>query len=137
MLTEDTQSLVERLQDSGLRPTRQRLALASLLFDGHHKHITAEALHEAALRRGEKLSLATVYNTLNQFTKAGLLRDIAVDGAKTFFDTNTHDHHHFFDEDDQSLMDCPAGTVHISRLPEAPEGMTLSRIDVVVRVRKC
>src|ERR1041385_2015846 len=96
---------IERLRQAGLRPTRQRAALAALLFTGPARHVTAEALHEEAQKAGETVSLATVYNTLHQFTEAGLLRQVTVDGSRTWFDTNTHEHHHFFREDDGQLID--------------------------------
>lgn len=125
----------EMLKASGLRPTRQRVALGDLLFARGHRHISAEGLHEEAVAARVPVSLATVYNTLHQFTEAGLLREIAVDGTKTYFDTNTDDHHHFFDETSGAVSDIPAETLHLSRLPEAPEGMEVSRVDVVVRIR--
>jgi len=123
-----------RLRDAGLRPTRQRVALASLLFEAGDRHVTAELLHEEALRQKVPVSLATVYNTLHQFTEAGLLREVAVEGAKTYFDTNTSNHFHFFCESSGELLDIETGEVRIAGLPEAPEGMTISRIDVLVRL---
>ncbi|MEM6615047.1 MAG: iron response transcriptional regulator IrrA [Pseudomonadota bacterium] len=125
----------DALKVAGLRPTRQRLALGQLLFDGHGRHITAERLYEEALRAKIPVSLATVYNTLNQFTSAGLLREIALDGARTTYDTNTSHHHHFVDEDTNEVCDIPANAVQINALPEAPEGMEIARVDVVVRLR--
>ena len=95
----------EKLRKAGLRPTRQRLALASLLFAHGDRHVTAEGLHEEAVSAGVPVSLATVYNTMHQFTAAGLLREVTVDGTRTYFDTNTGDHHHFYCEDDGMLMD--------------------------------
>lgn len=123
------------LRDAGLRPTRQRLALGDLLFSKGHRHISAEGLHEEAVAARVPVSLATVYNTLHQFTEVGLLREIAVDGTKTYFDTNVDDHHHFFDEASGEVTDIPVETFQLSRMPEAPEGMTISRVDVVVRIR--
>jgi Fur family transcriptional regulator, iron response regulator len=123
-----------RLRDAGLRPTRQRVALATLLFEAGDRHVTAELLHEEALRKKVPVSLATVYNTLHQFTEAGLLREVAVEGAKTYFDTNTSNHFHFFCESSGELLDIETGEVRIAGLPEAPEGMTISRIDVLVRL---
>ena len=127
----------EWLSSAGLRPTRQRLLLAGLLVgDGQDRHVTAEWLHEAAERAGEKVSLATVYNTLRCFTDAGLMTEITVDGTRSYFDTRTDEHAHFFWEDSGDLTDAPSGAVAFARLPEAPEGAEISRIDVVVRVRK-
>ena len=122
------------LRGAGLRPTRQRVALAHLLFAGGDRHVTAETLHEEALARKVPVSLATVYNTLHQFTEARLLREVAVEGAKTYFDTNTSNHYHFFCEHSGKLMDISTGGIRIEALPEAPEGMTISRVDVLVRL---
>ena len=127
----------ELLRRAGLRPTRQRLALGGLLFGEHDRHVTAEMLHAEAVAAGEKVSLATVYNTLHQFKRAGLVRELALDGAKAYFDTNTSNHNHFFIESDGALLDIPNDAVRIDGLPEPPEGMAVSHIDVVVRlVRK-
>ena len=124
------------LRDSGLRPTRQRVALADLLFSQGNRHLSAESLHEEAMRRQVPVSLATVYNTLHQFTEAGLLREVAVDGSKTYFDTNTTDHHHFFVEDDNQVLDIPPGAMGVDDIPEPPPGYEISRVDVVVRLRR-
>ncbi|QQS10642.1 MAG: transcriptional repressor [Rhodospirillales bacterium] len=130
-------SITERLRAVGLRPTRQRLALGALLFSaGHDRHVTAERLHDEAVARGVKVSLATVYNTLNQLSGAGLLREVVVGPGRIYFDTNTGAHHHFFVEDDGALVDIPADRVVIARMPPAPPGMTVERVDVVVRVRR-
>lgn len=124
------------LRQAGLRPTRQRMALAEILFAHGNRHISAETLHDEAVTRRVPVSLATIYNTLHQFTGAGLLREVAVDGSKTYFDTNTQDHHHFFVEDDNEVMDIPAGQMGVGRVPDPPEGYEISRIDVVVRLRR-
>ena len=124
------------LRQSGLRPTRQRVALADLLYGKGNRHISAEGLHEEAMMRNVPVSLATVYNTLHQFTEAGLLREVAVDGSKTYFDTNTSEHHHFFVEDDNEVMDIPHGQLGVGRVPEPPPGYEISRVDVVVRLRR-
>ena len=125
-----------KLRAAGLRPTRQRLSLGALLFDGQDRHVTAEMLHEQAIRASVPVSLATVYNTLHQFTHAGLLREVAVDGAKSYFDTNTSDHHHFYVEDESRLIDIEGGSITVAGLPQAPAGMDITHIDVVVRVRR-
>ena len=127
---------IERLRSVGLRPTRQRLALARLLFEGEDRHITAERLHIEAQDAALPVSLATVYNTLHQFTDAGLLREIAVDASRSYFDTNTSDHHHFFFEGSGSLEDIKGNEIMISRLPEPPAGTQIEGVDVVVRVSK-
>lgn len=124
------------LRGSGLRPTRQRMALAEILFAKGNRHISAENLHEEAMGQRVPVSLATVYNTLHQFTEAGLLREVAVDGSKTYFDTNTSDHHHFFVEDDDQVIDIPAGRMGVGALPEPPPGFEISRVDVIVRLRR-
>ena len=136
------------LSGAGLRPTRQRLALATLLVgDGGNRHVTAESLFEAARATGESLydaagkagvsvSLATVYNTLRSFTAAGLMAEITVDGSRSYFDTRVDDHAHYFWEDTGQLTDAPRDSVRFARLPEPPEGSEISRVDVVVRVRR-
>jgi Fur family iron response transcriptional regulator len=127
--------IVARLREAGLRPTRQRIALTHLLFGKGDRHLTAEMLHAEAIQSGIGVSLATIYNTLHHFTEAGLLREVAVDGAKTYFDTNTSDHFHFFFEQDGVLMDIEGdGRVSVDNLPEPPEGMEITRVDVLVRL---
>ena len=125
------------LAGAGLRPTRQRLTLADLLVgDGKHRHVTAESLFDAAKAQGEAVSLATVYNTLRAFCDAGLVKEVTVDGSKSYFDTNTHDHPHFFWEEDGRLADASTQALKIAELPDAPEGHEISKIDVVIRLRK-
>ncbi len=126
---------LSRLRTASLRPTRQRLALCKLLFDAGDRHVTAEALHSEALAADVRVSLATIYNTLHQFTEAGLLREVVVESGKTYFDTNTSDHHHFYVEDECRLVDIDGGQVKVQGLPDAPAGAEISRVDVVVRVR--
>lgn len=129
--------LETRLRRAGLRPTRQRLALGALLFGHGDRHVTAELLHDEAVRAGERVSLATVYNTLHQFCAAGLLRELAIEGSKAYFDTNTSNHCHFYSENDGRLLDIPGDALTIASLPEPPDGMRISHVDVVVRlVRK-
>ncbi len=123
------------LRKSDLRPTQQRLALAEILFAKGDRHVTAEALYDEAKNAGIRVSLATVYNTLHQFTEAGLLRSIAVDTSKTYFDTNTGDHHHFYLEERNEVIDMPDGCITVDNLPEPPDGLEVSRVDVIVRVR--
>jgi Fur family iron response transcriptional regulator len=129
-----SQEIAERLRQFGLRPTRQRLALGTLLFGTGDRHVSAEMLHDEALSAGEQVSLATVYNTLHQFTQAGLLRELAIEGGKAYFDTNTSNHNHFFIEERGELMDIAGDTIRVDGLPEPPEGMRISHIDVVVRL---
>jgi Fur family iron response transcriptional regulator len=124
-----------RVRDAGLRPTRQRLSLASLLFAKGDRHLTAEELHAEAVDAGVTVSLATVYNTLHQFTEAGMLRILAVEGSRTYFDTNTSDHHHFYIEGESRVVDICSGPVTVSNVPEPPEGMEIANIDIVIRLR--
>jgi Fur family iron response transcriptional regulator len=125
------------LEGAGLRPTRQRRALALVLVgDGRHRHVTAESLFEAVRERGLGVSLATVYNTLKCFTEAGLLTEITVDGARSYFDTRTEEHPHFFWEEEGILTDAPSGSVAFAALPEAPEGTEVSKVDVVIRLQR-
>ena len=126
--------LIERLKAVGLRPTRQRLALARLLQDGGDRHLSAEQLHEEALAAKVRVSLATVYNALHQFTAAGLLREVVVEPGRSYFDTNVEDHHHFYFEDSGRLEDIPGDQVSLTNLPKPPKGSRLSRVDVIIRV---
>lgn len=127
----------EWLATAGLRPTRQRLTLARLLIgDGQNRHVTAESLHEAASVDGDPVSLATVYNTLSAFCDAGLMAEVTVDGSRSYFDTRTDDHPHYFWEDDGLLTDAPADSVRIESLPTPPEGAEISKVEVVIRLRR-
>lgn len=122
---------------AGLRPTRQRLCLAELLVgDGQHRHVTAESLFSAAKQARARVSLATVYNTLRAFCDAGLVQEVTVDGARSYFDTRMDDHPHFFWEDTAELTDAPASEMEISRLPDPPAGAEIARVDVVIRLRR-
>ena len=124
------------MRDCGLRPTRQRIALADLLFAKGDRHLTVEELHEEALAADVPVSLATVYNTLHQFTEARLIRVLAVEGARTYFDTNISDHHHFFVEGRNEVLDIPISNIEIGNLPPAPDGMEIMHVDVVIRLRE-
>jgi len=130
----DSPSSAERLAGAGLRPTRQRLELASLVFGKGERHISAESLHEEAITAKVSVSLATVYNTLRHFTDRGLLREVLVAPGKVYFDTNAGDHHHFFFEGSGELIDIPADHVTLSKLPPTPAGTELSRVDVIIRL---
>ena len=134
---EDAPALLvsKTLSASGLRPTRQRLALAALLFNGSDRHVTAERLFDEAIAARLSVSLATVYNTLHQFTTAGLLREIAVDGAKVYFDTNVSEHHHFLNEETGELLDIEDGLMQMGKLPPSPKGLRVARVDIVIRLR--
>jgi Fur family transcriptional regulator, iron response regulator len=126
---------LEQLKAAGLRPTRQRLALAKLLLEKGPRHVTAEELFQEARRAEIHVSLATVYNTLHQFTNAGLLREVVVDMGQSYFDTNTSHHHHFFDERTGTLTDIADDEIEISRLPAPPTGSEIERVEVIVRLR--
>lgn len=122
------------LREAGLRPTRQRLGLARILFDKGDRHVTAEQLHSEASESSLRVSLATIYNTLHQFTEAGLLREVVVEPGRSYFDTNTSDHHHFFHEQSGYLQDIPGSAIAVGQLPPPPEGTEVQRVDIIVRV---
>lgn len=130
-----TENVAGMLRHAGLRPTRQRIALGEILFGKGDRHVSAETLFDEARQAGVPVSLATIYNTLHQFTGAGLLRAIAVDTTRTYFDTNTGDHHHFYLESTEEVIDMPDGFIRVENLPAPPEGFEISRVDVIVRVR--
>lgn len=125
----------ETLRKVGLRPTRQRLGLARLLFENGNRHVTAEQLHAEAGKANIRVSLATIYNTLNQFTQVGLLREVVVEPGRSYFDTNTTDHHHFFHEDTARLQDIPGDAIAVAKVPEPPAGTHVERVDIIVRVK--
>ncbi len=126
--------VIQKLREAGLRPTRQRIALAGLLFDGADKHVSAEDLHREVIDAAADVSLATVYNTLHQFTEAGLLREIVISSGRSYFDTNVTDHHHFYFEKNGGLEDINSDDVVVAHLPTPPKGQKITRVDVVVRV---
>jgi Fur family transcriptional regulator, iron response regulator len=128
-------NVLARLRSAALRPTRQRVALARLLFGAGDRHVTAEQLHAEAAAAAVPVSLATVYNTLHQFTEAGLLREVVVEPERSYFDTNTADHHHFFCDSNGMLQDIPAQEIEVRGVPIAPPGTAIRRIDVIIRVR--
>lgn len=132
----DNPTAKDRLREAGLRPTRQRMALADLIYGSGNRHLSAEELHEEAQQIGVPVSLATVYNTLHQFTESGILRILSIEGAKTYFDTNTSDHHHYFIEEENRLVDIPEGPVVVQNLPDPPDGMEIANVDIVVRLRR-
>lgn len=132
----ETRRSEDWLSRAGVRPTRQRVALARLLVgDGHDRHVTAESLFAAVSQSGEKVSLATVYNTLRAFCDAGLMQEVTVDGTRSYFDTNMDEHPHFFWEKSGELTDAPAEEMEFTRLPEPPAGMEIASVDVVIRLR--
>ncbi len=134
--SQNSPCLLAVLRMAGLRPTQQRVSLAKLLFTGSHRHVCAEQLHKEATANGSKISLATVYNSLNQFVEVGLLREINIDRNRSYFDTNTSDHHHFYIEDEQKVIDIPNNSVVLDNLPSAPKGTKITSVNVVMRVKK-
>lgn len=136
MATDHSKQTEAKLRQAGLRPTRQRMALADLLYAKGDRHVTVEELHEEATTIGIDVSLATVYNTLHQFTEARMIRVLAVEGNRTYFDTNVSDHHHFFIEGRNEVLDIPTSNITINNLPEPPEGMEVAHVDVVIRLRE-
>ena len=132
----ERQIALERLRAAGLRPTRQRVALARLLLENGNRHVTAEQLHSEALAAAIPVSLATVYNTLHQFIDCGILRELVIEPGRSYFDTNLDDHHHFYCESTGLLQDIPGEMVMVGRLPQPPAGAEISRIDVVIRIRR-
>ena len=129
-------SIEDRLRVVGLRPTRQRCDLANLIFRHGDRHFTAESLQGEANVARIPVSLATIYNNLHQFTQAGLLRTLSMDGSKTWFDTNVSNHHHFLIEGDNEVMDIPDGAMTVGNIPAAPEGFEIAHVDVIVRLRR-
>jgi Fur family iron response transcriptional regulator len=125
-----------KLREAGLRPTRQRVDLARLLFREGDRHVTAEMLHGEAVANNISVSLATVYNTLKQFTECGLLREVAIEGSKAYFDTKISDHQHFYFEKDGCLIDLEPGQEVMVSVPKLPEGARIARIDVLIRLEK-
>lgn len=134
-MSQSLPAVIKRLRAVGLRPTRQRLALTRLLFNKGDRHVTAEQLHSEVLAAAIPVSLATVYNTLHQFTAAGLLREVVVEPGRSYFDTNIDDHHHFFCEANGLLQDIPAQDLTVIGLPLPPSGTEIGRVEVIVRVR--
>ncbi len=135
-MTMSATKMEQTLRGAGMRPTRQRLSLGTLLFGSGDRHITAEQLHAESVAAGIAVSLATIYNTLNQFTDAGLLREVAVEGHKSYFDTNTSNHYHYYLEGENRLMDIKSEHLSVDGLPTPPQGMKISRIDIIVRLEK-
>lgn len=137
MVDSDQISLEGRLRLAGLRPTRQRVAIARLLLDGRHRHVSAESLSAEIRESGTQMADGTVYNTLNQFTDAGLLRRVTVHNEHSLFDTNVEHHHHFYDSDADCLIDVPEGHVVLNSLPNAPDGHEIRSVDVTINIRQC
>ena len=129
-------ALAEQLRLAGLRPTRQRLAIAAILLDGRHRHVTAESLTAEITDGGSQVSCATIYNTLNQFTAAGLLHRVIVHNNYSLFDTKTECHHHFYDEKTNKLVDIPNGDITLTKLPSPPNGHEIKAVDVLIHIQR-
>jgi Fur family iron response transcriptional regulator len=127
-------AICARLQACGIRVTAQRLQIAELLL-GAPQHLSAEQITEALQGRGVEVSKATVYNTLNLFAARGLIRQLAVDDARSWFDSNVEPHYHFHDEATGALTDVALPEVEFSRLPAVPAGMEVASLDLVIRLR--
>jgi len=134
MVPRFAKSILDDLRTAGLRPTRQRIALARLLFSQGNRHVTAESLYQEAMATGSTVSLATVYNALHDFTNKGLLHEITIDPTRSYFDTNTTEHHHFYFEKSGRLEDIDLKQIKIETIPEAPSGATIARVDIIIRV---
>ncbi len=134
MVQSELVDLEKKLRDAQLRPTKQRLALAQLLFSDGNRHITAERLHSDAMEANVAISLATIYNNLHQFTAAGLLREVVVDSSSSYFDTNIAPRHLFFHEQSGTLKDIAKDDLKVDNIPPLPEGTEISSVDVIVRV---
>jgi Fur family transcriptional regulator, iron response regulator len=128
-------AVVGRLRSAGLRPTRQRVSLAELLLGNGNRHVTAEQLYGEAVAADIPVSLATIYNTLHQFIECGMLREVVAEPGRSYFDTNTDDHHHFYCEATGLLLDIPGELVTVGQLPEPPAGAEIRRVDVIIRIR--
>lgn len=135
MIKHKKNKYVDILKEVNLRPTRQRVALVSNIFNSGNRHINAEKLHEEVLSNGEKVSLATVYNTLNNLAKAGLLRQVRVNSNQNYFDTNTSVHHHFFDEANQSLIDIPHNEIKLVGIPKPPINKKISDVEIIISIK--
>ena len=135
MSNRSNQIVVRRLKEAGLRPTRQRVALAKLLVETGPRHVTAEELFQEARSAGIPVSLATIYNTLHQFTAAGLMTEVVAGSGQSYFDTNPTSHYHYFDKTTGEIIDVPENAIQFTLLPEPPPGKVIDRIDVVVRIR--
>ena len=129
------ENIKEILRSKSLKLTKQRLLVASFLFDGHHKHVTAEDLFKKLNKSKSKISLATVYNTLHEFYKNKLINKLAINLEKIYFDTNISNHHHFYNKEDELLIDVSNNLV-VKGLPNPPKGKKIEKIEVFVHLKK-
>ena len=126
---------VSILKEVDLRPTKQRVMLISNIFKYGNRHINADKIHKEILYIGEKISLATVYNTLNHLTDAGLLRQVKVNANQNYFDTNTQAHHHFFDQSNQSLIDIPYNEIKLKEIPKPPSNKKITDVEIIISIK--
>ena len=130
--------IINKLRGSGLRPTKQRIQIAKKLFDNNKTfHFTVESLNKKIKKSGkEKISLATIYNTVEAFTNAGYLKEILTSKNKSYYDTNIKSHHHFYDEDSKELTDINYNQIKLSKVPHPPKGKKIKNLEVVIRLQK-
>ena len=125
----------QRLTQCGIRPTAQRVRIASMLLSSP-QHLSAEQILAGLRASGSRISKATVYNTLNLFAARGLIRQLSVDGSRAWFDSNVDAHYHFHDVDSGALIDVPVPAVEFSKLPPPPPGTEVAGIDLIIRLRR-
>ena len=127
---------VNKIRSSGLRSTKQRLIISKLLFGQKETfHFTINQLSKLIKKKLNKtVSLATIYNTVNAFKKKGYLKEIPLEGNKTYFDTNTSSHHHFYDEDTEKLIDIDNKEIYVNKVPASPSGKSIKSVEVMVRI---
>ena len=130
----DFNSAVRKLSSNGIRPTKQRMILAKLLFENGKRHISAEKLYDEVKKDNRKISLATIYNSLKQFSSIGLIREIVVDQNKSIYCTNKEEHYHLYIEDEEKIIDIPKKNIDLN-IPQMPACMNLHNVDVIVRIR--
>ena len=129
-------NFVTFLKRNHLKPTLQRFTLVKLLFDGKNKHFTAEDLYEKVKLKKNKISLATIYNTLHSLVEKKLLKQVSIKDGKTIFCTNMNSHHHFFNSVTGKLIDIPRNKIQLDKIPKAPEGLKIDSVDVVINLTK-
>ena len=127
-------SIKDILRNSSLRPTKQRVMIGELLFNGTDKHVTAESLYRELTASEQKISLATVYNTLHDFCEKKLLKKVTVDTEKVYFDTNTSPHHHFYSDNEKLLIDISKDKIKIQGLPKAPKGKKIKDVELIAHL---
>lgn len=125
---------MKKIESSGIRPTKQRRVLAKILFENGNRHVSADELFHDVKKEDRKISMATVYNTLKQFTSLGLVREVVVDQNKSLYCTNHKSHYHLYIEDEGKIVDIPTKNIDLN-IPSIPACLQLHNIDVIVRIR--